>query len=227
MESRTAIPPPEPQILPYGRGRKPRWRKWLLRTLFATLLLASTAAVVIWRARAAHRLEQPVIAGLTKLGATLDIRTEHPWRRVFGQEWGGYFDRVRGIDFTTAYNVDGTHLAPLPALKSLENVNLNLRLTGDKEMPILAKLTNLRVLRLENGSVGDKSAAHWASFPKMRVLHLQDCHVTDKSVPALKKMTSLRELNIRGTFITQAGVKELQAALPQCKIDRITAPGGG
>jgi hypothetical protein len=37
-------------------------------------------------------------------------------------------------------------------------------------------------------------------------------------LPELKELTNLRELFIRNTRVTDAGLKDLQAALPKCRI---------
>ncbi|NQU21935.1 MAG: hypothetical protein HQ567_11685 [Candidatus Nealsonbacteria bacterium] len=43
--------------------------------------------------------------------------------------------------------------------------------------------------------------------------------MTDAGLEYLEGMTSLQSLDLRGTQVTDAGIKKLQQALPNCKIE--------
>jgi len=51
------------------------------------------------------------------------------------------------------------------------------------------------------------------------LLQARDSAVTDAGLLHLAKLTKLHELNLRGTGVTERGVKQIQQALPDCKID--------
>ena len=50
------------------------------------------------------------------------------------------------------------------------------------------------------------------------ILGLDDTKVTDAGLVHLKGLTKLEVLVLRRTKVTPAGVKQLQQALPNCKI---------
>jgi len=62
----------------------------------------------------------------------------------------------------------------------------------------------------------------WLKYvgPLLTELDLQGTSVTDASIPVLKVMTALKTLNLEKTQISDRGVRELQKALPNCKIKR-------
>ena len=54
---------------------------------------------------------------------------------------------------------------------------------------------------------------------KLGWLYLSNTKVSDAGLEHLKEMKELRYLGLTGTNVTDKGVKELQAALPDCKIE--------
>ena len=60
---------------------------------------------------------------------------------------------------------------------------------------------------------------HLETLPKLRVLNLRRVPIDDDDLQYLKALTNLEELDLRGTQVTDEGVKTLQEALPNCKIE--------
>lgn len=60
---------------------------------------------------------------------------------------------------------------------------------------------------------------HLEGLASLQVLFLSGPQITDAGLVHLKGLTSLEELHLNGTKVTDAGVKDLQAALPKCKIN--------
>jgi hypothetical protein len=58
-----------------------------------------------------------------------------------------------------------------------------------------------------------------ASFLELESLDLGG-EVTDAAIPHLKTLSKLKTLSLFGSKVTDDGVKELQKAIPNCKIDR-------
>ena len=66
--------------------------------------------------------------------------------------------------------------------------------------------------------ITDAGLVHLRSIPGLRTLRLDDTDVTDAGLDHLKGMTTLEFLSLRETKVTDEGVKNLQQALPRCKI---------
>jgi hypothetical protein len=56
-------------------------------------------------------------------------------------------------------------------------------------------------------------------LPNLRVLNLRRLPIDDDDLQYLQALTDLEELDLRGTQVTEEGVKKLQEALPDCKIE--------
>lgn len=85
------------------------------------------------------------------------------------------------------------HLPELPHLCRL-TLSMNLELTGDGLEHLVGRLPALDDLDAHSNYIGDAA------------------------VPHLARLTSLRSLDIRYTRISRAGVAQLRAALPYCRI---------
>jgi hypothetical protein len=116
----------------------------------------------------------------------------------------------------TGTEVDDDALAKLAGLRHLKILSLaDTEVTG-AGLRHLAGLTSLEELWLWGTPTGDEGVRHLASLPNLRRLHL-GYDVTDASVPLLKQFTRLEYLSLESE-VTEDGVKQLQAALPNCVI---------
>ena len=61
---------------------------------------------------------------------------------------------------------------------------------------------------------------HLKGLTKLEYLDLNGTKVTDAGLVHLEGLTKLEELHLVGTKVTDAGVKQLQQALPNCRISR-------
>jgi hypothetical protein len=61
---------------------------------------------------------------------------------------------------------------------------------------------------------------HFKGLTSLDSLNLFGTKVTDVGLVYLKGLTSLQTLDLRRTSVTTAGLKDLQAALPSCKITK-------
>jgi internalin A len=123
-------------------------------------------------------------------------------------------------------------------------VNLYLPQTRitDAGLQHLEKLAALRVLYLDETDITDAGLAHLQSLnlvalsltetqisdagleqlkgqTKLSMLYLRDAAISDQGLEHLKFLRNLVQLDLRKTGVTNAGVRSLQDALPNCKIE--------
>jgi len=85
---------------------------------------------------------------------------------------------------------------------------------------ILVQLRNIQKLELVGCGVDDGNATNLGKLVHLRKLNLSGNLISDKSVGVLQKLTQLQVLNIKNTKVTKKGATTLQAALPDCEIER-------
>ena len=84
----------------------------------------------------------------------------------------------------------------------------------------LADLTDLEELWLIATKITDDGLAHITGCTKLAILSIEATEATDKSVEHLKKLENLKVLHVKNSKITAEGVKELNAALPDCLVPK-------
>ena len=89
---------------------------------------------------------------------------------------------------------------------------------ADVDLDRLQGLTKLWQLDLEGSMATDATLEHVGRLVQLGILNLKNTEVTDSGLPSLRGLTQLHELSLGGTKVTDAGVKNLQQALPKCKI---------
>ncbi len=105
----------------------------------------------------------------------------------------------------------------IPTLRAL---NLNVNPISDEGVRRLLKLTELEKLGLYQTQVTDEACVLLSQLPKLKDVALHDTKITDAGLDSLAKLKNLQQLNLRDCKnITAEGVRKLQAALPNCKIE--------
>jgi hypothetical protein len=128
---------------------------------------------------------------------------------------------AKGLKVLQAWAVifKGEEILPLAALNP-ESVNFgsNYELT-DSCKPVLEKWTNLVDLQLPFTLVSDKLLEAAPAWQNLEILNLIKTAVGDRGLEHLSKCKNLQKLDVRKTKVTADGVKKLQTALPNCKIE--------
>jgi internalin A len=70
------------------------------------------------------------------------------------------------------------------------------------------------------GGAGETGFAFGLGLEGLTSLNLWNSKITDGEVEALASLKGLTSLELGGTQVTDDGVKELQKALPRCRITR-------
>ncbi len=110
-----------------------------------------------------------------------------------------------------------------PCLKALSENLCSVILMGtsmsDAGMSHLSSLTNLTVLNLANTEVSDVGLAHLSGLTNLRKLILRQTDVSDAGMSHLSGLSNLGLLYVMETHVSDRGVAQVQAALPNCKIE--------
>ncbi|MCA1612839.1 MAG: hypothetical protein LC800_01545 [Acidobacteria bacterium] len=126
---------------------------------------------------------------------------------------------IEWLDLASS-NVTGTGLVHLAGMRLLEQLDLwgtDLTAEGLAHLPELPHLRRLTLsLNLELTASGLEHLV--GRVPVLEELDVHSNDIGDDAVPHLRRLTCLRELDVRYTGIGRDGVKELQAALPYCRI---------
>ncbi len=131
---------------------------------------------------------------------------------------------LKGLTNLYTLSLDGTGvtdacLAHLSALTSLRDLRLRETKISDAGLAHLRALAHLNTLVLNSTRVTDAGLTHLKELDGLRSLWLADTSITDVGLAHLQGLTVLETL-VLGKHVTDAGVKKLQAALPECKIHR-------
>ena len=84
----------------------------------------------------------------------------------------------------------------------------------------VAELKHLKVLLVGDTQITDAGLAGIAGLTELRELILICPKFTDRAMEHLTGLKKLRELTLKDTQVTDEGIKNLQRALPNCKIER-------
>ena len=117
------------------------------------------------------------------------------------------------------------HLKGLTSLQTLNLARMNMNdadagLMTDAGLVHLKGLTSLRHLDLSGARMTDTGLVHLKGMTSLSSLNLSGTKVTDAGLIHLKSMTNLTNLILPRTKVTTAGVKDLQSALPKCRISK-------
>ena len=98
-------------------------------------------------------------------------------------------------------------------------VDLSRSQVTDAAADILAKMTYLERLHLENTKITDAGLAKLGALPNLEYLNLYDTKVTDGGIAKLASAKGLKKLYVWETGVTQAGAKALEGKVPGLKVN--------
>jgi hypothetical protein len=123
--------------------------------------------------------------------------------------------QVLSLNSTRITDAGVAHLA---RLKRLQVLSLNYTGITGAGLAHLAELGDLQVLSLNGTGVTDAGLAHLAGLTKLHELSLCNTKITDAGLAHLARMKQLGMVTLYGAIYTADGYRELQQALPNCKI---------
>lgn len=196
-------------------------------------------------ALAIHKSQRQAIVAIKKFsGFASNVSTElcerlPKLRQLVG---GEYFMDVTMVICTIGSKYDDEGMKHIKGLTTLQKLHLSSTQVSDAGLVHLIGLTTLQQLSLDSTSVSDAGMVHLTKLSNLQELDLGGTRVTDAGLANLKGLTNLQFLSLRETQVRGAGLahlkgltslqyldldfsqvsvvarKELQQALPNCKI---------
>ena len=207
--------------------RRRRWFQFSLRTLLVLFLLACIGMGWIGVKIQQARRGREAAAAIERLGGKVfwsnaDSPEESggwAWlRKLLGDDLLVHPDDV--VIHSRAQVITDAGLEHLNALTQLETLYVDSDQITDAGLQHLKGLTHLRDLMLVNTQVSNSGLEHLKGLTQLQGLSLDSTQVTDAGLEHLKGLTRLKELILQGTQVSDNGVRELQQALPNCRISR-------
>jgi hypothetical protein len=191
---------------------KRRWFQFSLRSLLIFTLLCAVGSAWVAQRMERKRQEREAVDAIRGIGGTVEYDytgAEPPgpaWlRRLLGDN---FFSEVIGVqlpgDYSLRLGFDGfgpSHGAT------------------DADLKCLSKLPNLRSLGLRATNITDDGLKELIGLTHLERLDLQHTDTGDAGLARLKTLTELQVVDLSNTRVSDAGVKDLQQALPNCKIE--------
>lgn len=225
-----------------------RFRRFsLLSLLIAITVCAVWISVSSNRAGKLHRaIEQLSDTGCQigydfEFDGTVRVKNPRPQGPEFLRKWLGdeYFVDVVLVKFpySATRNQDLNHLKDLPNVRVLD-----LDCATVDDIAVVAHLSKLRYLDLENTKITNEALEHLRNLNRLETLVLSDTEVGDKGIEHLSRLENLVELrldrtnitdsciehlvglkslailHVSSTNITSKGVEKIKSALPSCSV---------
>ena len=111
-------------------------------------------------------------------------------------------------------------LEALERLGQLHSLDLQNSPVSDAGLEHLRQLSRLRRLGLAGTRITDAGVRHLEALDGLHILWLGRTRLTDECLPRLARLNELEVLSLEHTQISDAGVRWLEAALPECEIIR-------
>lgn len=203
-------------------SRKRRFVQFSLRSL-AFLVVWAAVGLGIWRWLTR---EERAIAALERLGGVVEYLEDAsgPFRGVYvrgGDQALALLPRIREVRivFVEPDGVTDAGLAPLAKLHALEDLSLHNCQIGDAGVAHLAGL-DLITLGLDHTLVTDGALAHLTGMSRLEVLDLSGTSgIHDAGLAHVAVHKNLKTIDLDGTGVSDAGIKRLEAQLPDLKVE--------
>jgi hypothetical protein len=213
--------------------RKRRWFQFSLRTLLIFTIVVAVACGWLGRRIERKRNEREAIEAILKFGGSVeyDYQLLHPFpgaswsptAEPYGPAWmrnllgENFFSEVNGVLlYESKITDDG--LVNLKWFTEAQYLWLEEDNISDIGLVNIKPLKRLYALNLALTNVGDAGLENLIGMDELRELCLKATKVTNAGLVHLKRLGRLHYLDLSKTRVTDAGVRDLQKALPNCKI---------
>jgi hypothetical protein len=172
----------------------------------------------------------PTKVPAASLSALKNIRGLRDLSLANARYTGDYITHIQACPWLRMVNLLGNDLtdqefSTLAGMPSLELLAMDARTLTGAAFETVATFPRLRTLITRTFDPGDQGVAHLARCPNLEHLWISGTGVTDASVRVLKQLTRLRGLVLIQTSLSDTGLRELEEALTECKIERMVPIG--
>jgi Leucine rich repeat len=211
--------------------RKRRWFQFSLRTLMIFMLACAIGSAWVARKIERKRKELAAVRAIIKMGGGVSYDYEFASGKLIpggdapGPGWlrqllgENFFAEVQSVFFLGRTNINDTGLQNVEALPQVQMLFLGSANVTDVGLAHLNGLNHLQYIELEQTNLTDAGLVNLKGLAELQTLHLDSTQVTDKGLANLKALSNLQAVFLRRTKVTDAGVKDLQTALPKCRIE--------
>ncbi|MBW2253482.1 MAG: hypothetical protein JRI25_02645 [Deltaproteobacteria bacterium] len=105
---------------------------------------------------------------------------------------------------------DDSDVGILARLSGLEIVGLENARISDRALEFLSHLSSLRLLDIDGTAITDSGVISLANHPRLEVLWMEECAISDACIPALLTCTRLGFVSLTYTEVSQAGMQRLE-----------------
>lgn len=142
--------------------------------------------------------------------------------RLLGDAGFAYFRELTNMRILNMPNcrITDAGMVYLKTMTRLENLVMSATNVSDKGIVYIMDKSALTLLNLTRTKITDAGLKELKGLTQLKKLFISYTDVSDASVPVLKSLTKLDTLYIQGTKISDKGIKEIQTALPNCRIVR-------
>jgi hypothetical protein len=198
-------------------------------------LVLSLAVVVTGCSPGVNPQDAKAVAEINRLGGSVFVDKARPDKPVIsvtlGPDASGStnvtdtsleqirgFTQLRKLDVTSTQVTDAG-LENLAGLHQLQELNLMGTKVTDEGLKYIKELGQLQDLSLADTKVTDTGLEDLRNLTQLQRLDLSGTLVTDVGLQHLVGLKQLRYLDLVATQVTEAGLKNIQQALPTCKIE--------
>jgi hypothetical protein len=200
------------------------WLRFRMRTLL--VVVALVGVWLGWHVNRAERQRRAVdairsLGGEIRYSFDMDPDSEgaitRRLRELFGDHHFGRASYVYSPPEATRRGA-AEHL---PDLYGLNDLTIQVLLGDDlqRHLPHIAQLPRLRYLNLESTLLNDEGLAMLAGMTTLEHLDIgYNLPITDAGLPHLYGLKRLKQLRAFRTSASDAAMRDLEAALPECKV---------
>ena len=207
--------------------RQSRKLQYSLRSAAIIVTLFAFAMAIFGRRLSTARRQSFIVTTLQNAGGLADYEGGNDdvpadWKvRMLGKD---FFTGIEGV-LVHEWNNNVLPNGPDPLialsseLRTLKRIRIeNCKLSDTSLLPLEGHV-RLEWLSLSGSNANDEHLTLLQKMPHIRILDLRETEITDACLPILVNLRNLELLLVKKTKVSEEGIRQLNDALPHCKIN--------